>query len=536
MENRTHRSRANARPLVALAVCTGLIGCAGEGTGPDPDPTPDRPRATTVEVVSGAAQLSLAGTPLPDPVVIRVRDQDGLPIAAIPVSVRPSGNGRVALGRANTDFDGTAGAVWTLGDQVGEQTLRFDVPGIAEPLVMSAEGALLDAVDVLRVDALPGGSVGLLASGRTHYGDVMDYDVLVTETEGAFGDFRAGAPRSELAVLTRFGAPRLVPNPWTDGIDEVEVEVSTPIEVPLTIRVLQAPFEATLETVEAELEYAREVYESEGLGVVFTDVEIVDATGIEDTDELKDFLCSERTALESAVGHDDDRLNVYYLTTVDGSTSRGQSCIIGGNFVAMASFAGDDLLSHEVGHMLGLFHVDGQSGFSQTNVMHSASNTRRFLTEGQIFRAHWNTNSSMATLGISPGELTRTCGAQYDPSNCPTVDVRIFEDALSAGGPADGASATGGGGYGLSPLERALARRCSSGGDPEAFPEGVRVDDLVAVYRDRTRPRDVREEALRLIALSGTAGAGAVLEEALQREPEVFGGVVRWGRDVLRRR
>ena len=49
---------------------------------------------------------------------------------------------------------------------------------------------------------------------------------------------------------------------------------------------------------------------------------------------------------------------------------------------------GDELLSHEIGHALSLLHVNGQPTFNQTNVMHNASNTRQFLTEGQFSGAY----------------------------------------------------------------------------------------------------------------------------------------------------
>ena len=44
------------------------------------------------------------------------------------------------------------------------------------------------------------------------------------------------------------------------------------------------------------------------------------------------------------------------------------------------------------------------------NIMHSASNTRQYATEGQLFRAHLNPTSILdAVYNARPGELTRTC-------------------------------------------------------------------------------------------------------------------------------
>ena len=43
------------------------------------------------------------------------------------------------------------------------------------------------------------------------------------------------------------------------------------------------------------------------------------------------------------------RINVYLVGLVDGSTSRGNACIVGGGFVAIAAGAGAELLAHELG-------------------------------------------------------------------------------------------------------------------------------------------------------------------------------------------
>src|SRR5438046_890032 len=75
-------------------------------------------------------------------------------------------------------------------------------------------------------------------------------------------------------------------------------------------------------------------------------------------------------------------INIYWVDTVDGGTGRGNACNIGSDFVAIGSANGLELLSHELGHDFALQHVDGQATFDQTNIMHSASNTRQFITEG----------------------------------------------------------------------------------------------------------------------------------------------------------
>ena len=118
------------------------------------------------------------------------------------------------------------------------------------------------------------------------------------------------------------------------------------------------------------------------------------------------------------------------VDSVDGSTSRGNACQIGGPFVAIASTAGTDLLSHEMGHDLALTHIDNlTSNFDQTNIMHSASNSRAFATEGQLFRTHLEPTSAVnATYGVRPGQTTRNCPRDTVSRTCPPIQKRLWAD------------------------------------------------------------------------------------------------------------
>ena len=104
---------------------------------------------------------------------------------------------------------------------------------------------------------------------------------------------------------------------------------------------------------------------------------------------------------------------MYLVGLVDGSTSRGNACSVGGGFVAIAAGAGAELLAHELGHDFALEHVDDlAAAFDPSNVMHSASNVREFLTEGQVFRAHLRSNSA---LNAVYGAAARIADARLRP-------------------------------------------------------------------------------------------------------------------------
>jgi hypothetical protein len=105
--------------------------------------------------------------------------------------------------------------------------------------------------------------------------------------------------------------------------------------------------------------------------------------------------------------------------------------------IAMGLNTGDELLSHEIGHALSLTHVNALANFDQTNVMHNASNTRRFLTEGQIVRAHMNSRSLLWILFLDVGQHPPGRDCEPDDFNgaCPALDRRVWADG--AGFPAN---------------------------------------------------------------------------------------------------
>ena len=121
-------------PALALAACDG-------------DPSGGGPEApAALEAVSGGAQRAAAGSELPDPVVVRVLDDDGDPVPNVPVNfVVTGGGGSVSVATALTDGGGRAQARWTLGTSaaaaqtlearvsVGATTLTEGFTATAEP-------------------------------------------------------------------------------------------------------------------------------------------------------------------------------------------------------------------------------------------------------------------------------------------------------------------------------------------------------------------------------------------------------------------
>ena len=78
----------------------------------------------TVSVASGGAQEGLAGRELPEPVVVRIDDAGGSPVADVTVSFTAAeGHGAADPASVVTDPAGMASTSWTLGEVSGVQSL-----------------------------------------------------------------------------------------------------------------------------------------------------------------------------------------------------------------------------------------------------------------------------------------------------------------------------------------------------------------------------------------------------------------------------
>src|SRR5918992_537258 len=98
------------------------------------------PVPAAIALHSGADQRAIAGSALPQPVVVRVRSRRAKPVEGAVVRFRgehgePTTEPRVAL----TDADGRARATWSLNDLPGRQTLLAAVEHVDSALAITAE-------------------------------------------------------------------------------------------------------------------------------------------------------------------------------------------------------------------------------------------------------------------------------------------------------------------------------------------------------------------------------------------------------------
>lgn len=97
--------------------------CGGDGGSVNP------PAPGSVEIVDGNGQVGLVGQPLPDPLVVRVLDESGAPLAGVGVQWAAQGGGSVSAAEVATGDDGLASVQRVLGPDPGEQATIATVSG-----------------------------------------------------------------------------------------------------------------------------------------------------------------------------------------------------------------------------------------------------------------------------------------------------------------------------------------------------------------------------------------------------------------------
>ena len=122
-----------------VTACLQASACGGDATvtPPEPpEPEPDVPTALAIE--AGDGQSATTGTPVANPVQVRVTGRAGAALADVRVDfVVTAGGGTIEASVARTGSDGIASpGAWTLG-AAGPQALRATVAGL-EPLTLTA--------------------------------------------------------------------------------------------------------------------------------------------------------------------------------------------------------------------------------------------------------------------------------------------------------------------------------------------------------------------------------------------------------------
>jgi hypothetical protein len=337
--------------------------------------------------------------------------------------------------------------VHRLWNQRADSNHRYTTGGAIKAQMIAA-GYLAEGYgpDAVIMCAPPGtATLKLIAGAGAPYGALVS-DASSTPAASYQG---YALPADSVNVGTRNGSGEVIafgvdrplaiqPTVWATALADqlVTVPFANLLEIPITIWVVAGPFASTQQTALTFWQTAQLYFTAERLGVRMTAVEIVNATASPNAATWAAFTCGAANAnvaaIQAAIGARASRINVYLVGLVDGSTSRGNVCTVGGGFAAIAAGAGAELLAHELGHDFALEHIDDLvAAFNEANIMHSASNVRQFLTEGQTFRAHLRPSSALNQVyGLRPGLLTRDCDRDTLTPLCPAIARRLWADGV----------------------------------------------------------------------------------------------------------
>jgi adhesin/invasin len=118
--------------------------------------------ASGLALVAGTDQRAIAGSTLPQPIVVRATNRKGAPAAGQLVSFKLAvDQGAVQPATAFTDADGRARTTWTLGDNPGRQRLLASVARVDSAIAVVAEADPVVAnTRVVAVSDHPSGRAG----------------------------------------------------------------------------------------------------------------------------------------------------------------------------------------------------------------------------------------------------------------------------------------------------------------------------------------------------------------------------------------
>jgi hypothetical protein len=456
---------------------------------------------------------ALPGLAMENDILVEVQDaggtmvsDDGGRLVVMSIGSNPGG-GRLA----GTNLASVEAGVATFSG------LSIDRPGSGYTLKAISTGlveATCDAFDVLDSDRLSFGNansegeIGVLIDGAIGGSAVNDAThVTIPGTYIHPGNLTAAASNEIIAFQQRRPVTLRQDPGWTEGYESVSVRFADEMEIDVYVWLLVGPYQERYDQAVAAALSIDRIWHDERMGVRLGAYDITDKTSDQASVPYWDFTCDEAAAMRTEVGHQVGALNIYYVSRVDYgsgfSSNNGVWC--GSNIIVMGSTAEDHLAVHEIGHAFDLGHVNALTeNFDESNVMHNASDIRRYLTEGQIFRAHlepWSVINT--TYGLRSGLARRDCPdlSETASTECPAIQKRIWADGSFPPSSEQQTSVA-------AAVRAHLMQDCGTGDeDPArwlrtlaAYGEAA-VPLLLAVVRDTSQVRGYRQRALNALAV-----------------------------------
>lgn len=132
------RSFTSAFSRIGLVIAAlGLAASCGDDEGGGTTDPPPPPVPTALAAVSGDGQSAMVGTPLPEPFVVEVTDQNGDPAAGVDMAwAVTGGGGSLSTAASQTNSSGRTSATLTLGSSPGANTATASSAGLTGSPVM----------------------------------------------------------------------------------------------------------------------------------------------------------------------------------------------------------------------------------------------------------------------------------------------------------------------------------------------------------------------------------------------------------------
>lgn len=296
--------------------------------------------------------------------------------------------------------------------------------------------------DEIAFDNPGSNTIGLLIDGANDAtGEFRDLTLLASPSnphELSFDLLPRNDGQEEIAAFT-IGRPPYIRNPtvFREGKDIHLIPFADEIVLDVTVWIVDVDAVNTLNNRENEiidaLAYADDIFFTQRMGISIGNIRCVDKTDDPDAKDVRDLGWNHDRwdDLVNDIGFDEGRMNIYLIRKVLDSRKLGYSSLPGEK-IALGMYAGSvDLVMHEIGHNLGLDHTGGPN-FNSKNIMKGVGNQftrRKYITEGQIFRAHTMPESVLNYIfDARPGGYTIDCPHDVSSVSCPRIDKRIWAD------------------------------------------------------------------------------------------------------------
>ncbi len=423
--------RGHAVTLAVLFVA-GACGGAPSGLGSD---------ELGLEFVDGPAD-HVGGAPIP-PFRVWVVDRfgrraTGLEGGTLTLDLLDPGGAVQAAGFATVPLSfGQGTVVPSISLQAGD---GYSVRGRFEQTTAdSPPFSVVSGPDVVRMTNPSTGEVGLIVDGANNIGRLQDSTHRTTMSHANVGVLNSGTLTHEVAAFAPDRRPELVPVTWTAAADTLSIALRDPVPLPITVWIVTGSFADEKTQIELALTQLDQEWRRERAGVEVDDVEVMDATPLASPFEFFAVVTEGAPfgAIQTGVGRAAGRLNIYVVSEireagefVDGFAEfRGTAIAVTSGAVASL---GPRLLGHQLGHNFGLRHPDNVVGFEISPNMMTTGQGSMALTEGQIFRMHFDRFSPLLLFRTADTFAPRSCDAVEATTDCPELSFRIWSEAEPA--------------------------------------------------------------------------------------------------------